>query len=47
MMESYPAILINDCHLGALAMHVDPDVDRTSSASFPSPNVTRSIALPG
>ena len=45
MMESYPAILINDCHLGALAMHIDPDVDRHRRPL--SPNVTRSIALPG
>jgi hypothetical protein len=37
----HPAILIDDRHLRALAVHVDSDVNRHRRASFSSSDVTR------
>jgi len=38
---------VDDRHLRALAVHVDPDVNRHDRASFPSSTVTRKLSSPG
>jgi len=43
----YLANLVDDRHLGPLAVHVDSDVDRHNWASFPSSYVTRKLRSPG
>jgi hypothetical protein len=47
LVSEHLAIDVDDRHLGALAVHVDTDVDSHHRASFPSSSFTRSVALPG